>query len=68
MPKLSVQQFDKYVGKTEKQAANMAEKEGMVIRVTNRDGESLMGTCDYRTDRINVSVEDGVITGISGLG
>lgn len=43
-------------------------KSGSTIRATVRDGKYLIVTCDYRLDRINVSVRDGVITSVSGRG
>ncbi len=32
------------------------------------DGNAMMGTCDHRVDRINVSTQDGVIVSIGRIG
>jgi len=48
--------------------ADTAAEFGMVMRVVERDGEPLMVTEDYRTDRINVVVVDGVVVAIDGIG
>ncbi|MFZ8967612.1 MAG: hypothetical protein ACO20G_01085 [Ilumatobacteraceae bacterium] len=48
--------------------ADTAAEFGMVMRVVERDGEPLMVTEDYRTDRINVVVADGVVVAIDGIG
>jgi hypothetical protein len=38
------------------------------IRVSVRDGEHLVLTCDYRSDRINVETQDDTIVKITGIG
>jgi len=48
--------------------ADTAAEFGMAMRVVERDGEPLMVTEDYRTDRINVVVADGVVVAIDGIG
>jgi hypothetical protein len=48
--------------------ADTAAEFGLVMRVVERDGEPLMVTEDYRTDRINVVVADGVVVAIDGIG
>ena len=60
--------LQQYIGKTPKQADAIAKKVGMIIRATCIDGEPLMGTCDYRLDRINVVIENNIITAVSGIG
>ncbi len=54
-----------FIGKTEAEAARLAEDRGLVIRVMARDGEALFGTTDYRTDRVNLTIKDGVVVGTS---
>jgi hypothetical protein len=44
------------------EATAWANERGMTVRVVKLDGESLPGTKDYRPERINVEVENGVIT------
>lgn len=39
-----------------------------IIRVRKLDGKPQIGTSDYRTDRLNVEVENGKITKIRGVG
>ncbi|HUF97143.1 MAG TPA: hypothetical protein VMM60_03365, partial [Ilumatobacter sp.] len=52
--------------------SKVAETLGVEVRVTERDGESLPVTMDYRSDRVNVSVvtTDGVevVKSITSLG
>ncbi len=38
------------------------------IRVMKRDGKPCAGTMDVKPNRINVTVENGIITEIRGLG
>ena len=53
------------VGLTLKEAER---KNDMTIRPLRIDGEDLCGTCDHKTDRINVETKNGVIVGIIGVG
>lgn len=56
------------IGQSEAEAADAAAAEGCAIRVVERDGRSLAVTDDFRPDRINVAVEDAVVTKIVSLG
>lgn len=38
------------------------------IRVTKIDGQPCVVTHDFRLDRINVEIENGIITNVTGLG
>jgi hypothetical protein len=49
------------VGLSEKDAVDLVEHAGFVARVVSRDGDVEM-TDDYRADRINLSIADGVVT------
>lgn len=49
------------VGRTKEEAVRMVETAGCVLRVTVEDGNHFVCTRDYRTDRINVNVEGGVV-------
>lgn len=51
------------VGLSESEARARAEGDGYVVRVIFRDGEPLPATKDFRPDRVNLAVEDGVVTG-----
>lgn len=59
---------DSLVGMEVEAARTKAEANGFKLRVRIRDGKPLTGTCDYCEDRINVSVQDGKVTGITGMG
>lgn len=47
----------------EADAKRIIERESLVWRVTKRDGVALLATRDYREDRINLEIEDGVVVG-----
>lgn len=54
---------DAIIGRSFEEASQAAASAGWILRKT-RDGEvRYLGTCDYRPNRINVQVDDGVITG-----
>lgn len=50
------------IGLTEDEAQAKVEGAGWVFRVLERDGESFPATADYREDRVNVTVAEGVVT------
>jgi hypothetical protein len=50
------------VGSSEQDAVATIEAAGLVARVIARDGEDFAVTDDYRVDRINLRIEDGVVT------
>lgn len=46
----------------EKQAAiDLITGQGVKCRVRSEDGQSFMGTADYRMDRINLHIQDGKV-------
>ena len=47
---------------TESQAQVTAEQNGLIFRVTSREGESFPSTLDYRVNRINVEILAGIVT------
>jgi hypothetical protein len=49
------------VGKTLDQAKALCESAGMRLRITREDGEAKIVTMDYRTDRVNVHLENGKV-------
>lgn len=53
------------VGLTEAVAATCAESEGWSVRVVAKDGEDYMVTADYRADRVNLTIMDGIVTAIN---
>jgi hypothetical protein len=53
---------DQYLGLTEQEAKDLAKDNAFTVRVAGRDGECYALTMDYRTDRVNVYLEDGTVT------
>lgn len=55
------------IGKTEQEAMEMINSKGgqITYRIVKRDDESFPVTMDYRMDRINLEIENGVITSAS---
>lgn len=56
------------VGKTLSEARLALGKLGYTIRVMKEDGQHKIGTCDFRMDRINVTVENGKVTEVGSIG
>ncbi len=50
---------------SEADAIALIERDGFTARVTERDGEPLPATMDYRTDRFNLTVTDNTVTNLS---
>ena len=48
---------------SESDAATAAEERGLTLRVVARDGEYFAVTKDYRTDRVNLVIDNGVVVG-----
>jgi hypothetical protein len=59
---------DGIVGKSTKEAVEFLKTKGYRMRTLVRDGQKLMGTADYRRDRINVSVENDIVVGVIKIG
>jgi hypothetical protein len=51
-----------FVGLTEDEATSQAAAHSWTVRVVARDGEGLVRTEDYNPERVNVVVEDGIVT------
>lgn len=49
------------VGLSESEAVELIESSGFASRVVARDGELFSTTKDYRTDRVNISIEKDVV-------
>lgn len=60
--------FASLVGKPVAEAQSLAEAAGYRLRVTVVDGEPNIVTMDFRMDRINVAVDNGVVTAFRGRG
>lgn len=50
------------VGKTKKEALKLCKANGYFPRITKEDETNFMGTMDLRFDRINLSIEKGLVT------
>lgn len=56
------------VGLTENFARAKCIENDLRLRVTSKDGEPLIGTCDYRPERVNVAVANEIVTSVDGRG
>lgn len=54
-----------FVGLSEKEATSLAEKREIKHRVTERDGQPLPATRDYRLDRVSFSIKAGKVISVS---
>ncbi len=52
-----------FIGMTEIQARNFADKSNIRFRVVQREGMSLPVTADYQPGRVNATISNGVVTG-----
>lgn len=57
--------FSELIGLTPTEGEALVEGS---IRATVIDGRPQVGTRDYRVDRINVALQDGLIVSVSGRG
>ncbi len=56
------------VGRPVTAARDRAARGGCEMRVMTRDGRSLIGSANYRPDRVSVSVRSGVVVAVDGIG
>lgn len=49
------------IGKNKDDAQKIVENYGYSFRITSENGNDYMITCDFRTDRVNVKIEDDLI-------
>lgn len=64
-----MQNFNDVIGLTIEEAKEKLKGCGInSIRPLMIDGEHMMGTMDYRLDRLNVSIANGLITSINKIG
>ena len=57
--------FGRYLGLTLGEAEDLARRENRSTRVVRIDGEWMPMTMDYRLDRLNFSIDGGVVTDVS---
>jgi hypothetical protein len=50
------------IGKNKYDAQKIVENYGYSFRITSENGNHYMITCDFRTDRVNVKIENDIIT------
>lgn len=64
---LAAQLAAEVIGKSEQEAIQSINNMGgqVTYRIVKRDGESFPVTMDYRMDRINLEIENGIITSAS---
>ncbi len=53
------------IGLTEDEAFEAAASRGWEVRVASRDGESFSLTMDYLGNRVNLTVDDGMVTAVT---
>lgn len=56
------------IGKTVAEANTACESNGYTMRIMEKDGQPLMGTCDLRSNRVNVAVLNGNVIRLQGIG
>lgn len=54
---------EKIIGKTLKEVERICKKNSVKCRISDEDGKPIMGTCDFKPDRLNLSVNKGIVTG-----
>ena len=66
---ISLDSLPSVKGKTLEEARQILEPHGITaVRPLMVDGKLMMGTMDWRPDRLNVSIQDGLITHMDKLG
>jgi hypothetical protein len=56
------------VGESVQDAARLARRNDCSVRVVERDGQPLPGTDDFVPSRINVVIDDGLVTQVADVG
>lgn len=64
----NLDEFSDYIRLTEGEARAKAEAEGRRCRVVIRDGKAHIRTADLDFTRLNVAVDNGVVTSVVKLG
>ena len=61
-------QPEKLIGLSKEEAQSQCERKGYRMRVVVEDGEASLGSMEYRPNRINVTVQNGRVHEIQGIG
>ncbi len=64
----NVKDFSCLMGLSLKEAQDWGKINNMKIRCSIVDGEPRIGTCDFRFDRINISVKDNKVIKVISVG
>ncbi len=62
MEKTNEEMAKAYIGRQFSEVQKEFETQNQILRIVAQDGEAMAITADYRSDRLNVAVEKGVIT------
>ena len=57
-------QYNFLVGKGFNEVKGYVESAGLIARIVNVDNIPMVLTCDYNTSRLNLTVENGIVTEI----
>lgn len=57
-------QYNFLVGKSVNEVKGYAESAGLLTRIVNVDNIPMVLTCDYNPSRLNLTVENGIVTEI----
>jgi hypothetical protein len=60
--------FEEYIGLTLIELEDLLKQEGARVRVVSRDGVPCVVTRDYRLDRLNINLKNGVVDSVNGWG
>lgn len=52
----------KYLGKSIEEVEKMLASEGICGRVMRMDKKSFVGTCDHKFNRVNLEIDNGIVT------
>jgi hypothetical protein len=61
-------EFNSYIGKPLEVLTGAAREAGKIVRVVFKDGKPLIVTSDHNVNRLNVSINNNIVTGINGFG
>ena len=62
---MSQEPIEDYIGLTMQEARQLASDRGQVLRITKRNSNIIIVTMELRTNRVNLELEDNLITAAS---